>query len=131
MICGKNPSIFEKLCIVRLGVILICLEVAVTKARAIMRPTIVTASAAIFIEGGMVMIGVLDGRKFEVMSRPAIMLPQARRSMGAVTAGWFSLIGDSGVNRGEPMVTKNTTRRLYTAVKEVAISVRARAQAFK
>lgn len=29
------------------------------------------------------------------------------------------------------MVTKNTTRRLYTAVKDVAISVSARAQAFR
>lgn len=40
-------------------------------------------------------------------------------------------MGEMGGNRGEPMVTKKTMRRLYTAVKDVAISVRARAQAFR
>lgn len=70
-----------------MGVILICLDVVVVRARAIMRPIIVTASAASFSERGMVIVGVFDGRKFEVIISPAIILPQARRSMGAITAG--------------------------------------------
>lgn len=41
-----------------------------------------------------------------------MMLPQARRLMGLITAGLFSLIGDKGLNRGCPMDTKKTTRRL-------------------
>lgn len=92
--------------------ILICLEAVVASARAIMSPVIVTASAASLRDKGIVMMGVLDGRKYEVIIRPAMMLPQARRSMGAVTAGLFSLIGDKEENRGQPIVTKKTTRRL-------------------
>lgn len=109
---GKNPSILEKLCSTRDGVILICLEVVVASARAIISPVIVTASAASLSEEGIVIMGVLDGRKYEVMIRPAIMLPQARRSIDAVTAGLFSLMGEKEENRGEPIVTKKTTRRL-------------------
>lgn len=59
------------------------------------------------------------------------MLPQASRLIGLITAGLFSLIGERGLNRGWPIVTKKTTRRLYTAVKEVARRVRARAQALR
>lgn len=87
--------------------------------------------AANFNRGGMDMIGVFVGMVLEVKTRPAIMLPQARRLMGLITAGSFSLMGDSEGNRGVPMVTKNTTRKLYTAVNEVAIKVRTRAQAFR
>lgn len=50
--------------------------------------------------GGMVIIGVLRGVIFEIIRRPAIMLPQARRLIGLITAGLFSLIGESGKNRG-------------------------------
>ena len=131
MIGGKNPSMLEKLWSVRVGIILICLEVVVARARAMIRPVIVTASAAILRDKGIVIVGVFDGRKFEMIISPAMILPQARRSIGAITAEWFSLIGDSDENRGEPIVTKKITRRLYTAVKDVAISVKARAQAFR
>lgn len=128
---GKNPSMLEKLCSRSEGETLICLVVAVARASAIMRPTIVTSSAANLRESGIVIVGVFEGRKFRVRIRPAMMLPQARRSMGAVNVWWFSLIGDRAGNRGDPIVTKKITRRLYTAVNDVAISVRARAQAFK
>lgn len=128
---GKNPSILEKLCRVKIGVILVCLEVALAIVSAMMIPIIVTISAASFIWGVIVAVGIFNGKKFEVMISPEIMLPQARRSMGAVIVLWFSLIGDKEGNRGDPMVTKKMIRRLYTAVKDVAISVRARAQAFK
>lgn len=112
MIDGKNPSMLEKLWGVRSEVILICLEVVVASVRAIITPRIVTAMAAILRERDIVMTGALDGRKFEVMISPAMMLPQARRSIDAITAGWFSLIGDKVENRGEPITTKKITRRL-------------------
>lgn len=128
---GKNPNMLEKAWSVRVGVILICLEVDVASVRAMIRPVIVTASAASLSRGGIVIMGVFSGKKFKVIINPATMLPQARRSIDAITAGWFSLMGGREENRGEPMITKKTIRRLYTAVKEVAISVRARAQAFK
>lgn len=76
------------------------------------KPITVTVRAAILRRVGMVITWVLRGRMLEVMSRPAIMLPQARRLIGLMTAGLFSLIGDRGLNRGWPIDTKNTTRRL-------------------
>lgn len=114
-----------------MGVVLNCLFVRAVNSKANNRPAIVTARAANFRGMGMVMIGVFEGRKFNVMMNPAMMLPQASRLIGLITSGLFSLIGDAGRNRGDPMVTKNTTRKLYTAVKDVAISVRIRAQAFR
>lgn len=95
------------------------------------RPTIVTIRAAIFRAVGIVMIGVFIGGKFCVIISPAMMLPQASRLIELITSGLFSLIGDRGRNRGVPMTTKYTSRKLYTAVNDVAISVRVRAQAFR
>lgn len=103
---GKNPSMLEKWCVVRFGVILYCLLVRDASSRAKMSPVIVTARAAILSKGGIVIIGVLSGRMLEVMSSPATMLPHARRLIGLITAGLFSLMGDSGLNRGCPMETK-------------------------
>lgn len=77
------------------------------------------------------MTGVLTNVIFEVINNPATMLPQASRLIGLITEGLFSLIGDIEGNRGWPIDTKNTIRRLYAAVKEVASSVRTRAQAFR
>lgn len=114
-----------------MGVVLNCLFVRAVNSKANNSPVMVTARAATFKGIGMVMTGVFEGKKFNVMISPAIMLPQASRLMGLITSGLFSLIGDIGKNRGDPMVTKNTTRKLYTAVKDVAISVRIRAQAFR
>lgn len=109
---GKNPSMLEKWWAARLGVILNCLFVREASSKAMRRPVMVTARAASFRRGGMVMIGVLRGRMFEVIKRPAIMLPQASRLIGLITAGLFSLTGERGLNRGCPIETKNTTRRL-------------------
>ena len=95
-----------------MGVGLNCLVVSDASSKAIIRPPIVTIKAASFRRGGMVMTGVFNGRMFEVMRRPAIMLPQASRLMGLMTAVLFSLIGERGLNRGWPIETKNTTRRL-------------------
>lgn len=108
-----------------------CLLVREASSKAVSSPIVVTARAASLSNGGIVITGVLRGRMFEVIRSPATMLPQARRLMGEMTAGSFSLIGDNGLKRGWPIETKKTTRRLYTAVKEVARRVKVRAQAFR
>jgi len=79
---------------------------------AVKRPMIVTARAANFRSGGMVIMGVFVGIVLEVRIRPATMLPQASRLIGLITAGSFSLMGDKGRNRGVPIATKKTTRKL-------------------
>lgn len=94
------------------GVILICLLVMAVSSMATRSPVMVTMRAASFRVAGIVIIGVFEGRKLDVMISPAMILPQASRLMGLITSGLFSLIGDSGRNRGDPIVTKNTTRKL-------------------
>ena len=89
-----------------------CLLVSDANSRAIIRPRMVTIRAASFSTGGIDITGVFRGRILEVIKRPAIMLPQASRLIGLITAGLFSLIGERELNRGCPMDTKNTTRRL-------------------
>lgn len=91
---------------------LYCVLVRDASSRAISKPEIVTARAASFRRGGIVMTGVFKGETWEVIRSPATMLPQASRLIGLMTAGLFSLIGEKGLNRGEPMETKKTTRRL-------------------
>lgn len=103
---------FEKWWGESFGVDLNCWVVRVASSRAINSPEMVTISAASLSRGGMDMIGVFRGIMLDVMMRPAIMLPQASRLMGLITDGLFSLIGDKGLNRGCPIETKNTTRRL-------------------
>lgn len=131
MIAGKNPNIFEKWCNGIIGITFTCLLVMLASSMATSRPAIVTRRAAIFRVAGIVIIGVFIGRKFCVIMRPAIMLPQASRLMELITSGLFSLIGERARNRGVPITTKYTNRKLYTAVNDVAINVRVRAQAFR
>lgn len=111
-IIGKNPSMFEKWWVGRFGAGLNCLVVRDASSRARRRPIMVRMRAASLSEEGMVITGVFSGIMFEVISRPATMLPQASRLIGLITAGVFSLIGESGLNRGCPMDTKKITRRL-------------------
>lgn len=112
MMWGKKPSMLEKWCVESLGEGLSCLLVREASSKARRRPRTVTVKAANFNKGGMDITGVLSGRMFEVMRRPAMMLPQASRLIGLITAWLFSLIGESELNRGWPMETKKTTRRL-------------------
>lgn len=91
---------------------LYCLFVRVASSRASSKPMIVTRRAASFSKGGIDITGVFRGVMLEVMRRPAMILPHARRLIGLITAGLFSLMGDRGENRGWPIDTKNTTRRL-------------------
>lgn len=95
-----------------IGVIFTCLLVMLARSMATSRPVIVTRRAAILRVVGIVIIGVFIGRKFCVMMRPAMMLPQASRLIELITSGLFSLIGDSGRNRGVPIITKYTSRKL-------------------
>jgi len=97
---------------VSVGVGLSCLLVRDASSKAVTRPRIVTIRAANFRRGGIDIIGVFRGKILEVIKRPAIMLPHASRLMGLITAGLFSLIGERALNRGCPIDTKNTTRRL-------------------
>lgn len=92
--------------------VLNCLFVREASSRAVNSPIMVTSRAASFSSGGMVMMGVFKGRRLEVMRSPAMMLPQASRLMELMTAGLFSLMGERVVNRGCPIETKKTTRRL-------------------
>lgn len=64
-----------------------------------------TAIAAIFSVGCIVITGVFKGATVRVIRSPARMLPQARRVIGLITAGSFSLMGEWAANRGCPMVT--------------------------
>ena len=112
MIIGKKPNMLEKWWGVSCGVGLGCLLASEASCRAVSRPRIETASAASFRRGGIDMTGVFRGRMFEVINKPAMMLPHANRLMGLMTAGSFSLIGESELNRGCPIETKKTTRRL-------------------
>lgn len=92
--------------------VLSCLVVKEANSQAINTPRIVTARAASLRVGCMDITGVLRGVMFEVIRRPAKMLPHARRLIGLMTVGLFSLIGERGLNRGWPMDTKKITRRL-------------------
>lgn len=112
MIVGKKPSIFEKWWGVSMGVGLNCLFVRDASSNARSSPRIVTVRAASLRRRGIDIIGVFSGVMLEVITNPAMMLPQASRLIGLITAGLFSLIGEMELNRGWPMETKKTTRRL-------------------
>jgi len=75
-------------------------------SRATNSPRIVTVRAANLSITGIDITGVLSGSRFDVIRRPATILPQARRLIGFKTAGLFSLIGESALKRGRPIETK-------------------------
>lgn len=123
----KDTEKFERVvCFVRMRVWAI-FEISRAKAM----PRAVTARAVILMDRGIVIGGVFVGMMKEVIRNPAIMLPNARRVMGEVTAGLFSFIGVKGGIRTKPVCTSTVIRIVYTAVKEVASRVRRRAQAFR
>ncbi|OBR43053.1 hypothetical protein A9196_17425 [Aeromonas dhakensis] len=105
----KYPREVEKfergVCFVRISVWAIF---EISRARAI--PKAVTIRAVILMERGMVIGGVFVGVMNEVMRNPAMMLPSARRVMGAVTAGLFSFIGVRAGIRTKPVCTSTVMR---------------------
>lgn len=96
----------------RFGIGLYCLLVSEASSSAVRRPMTVTIRAATLRRNGMDITGVFRGVMLEVIRRPAIILPQARRLMGLITVELFSLIGERGLKRGWPIETKKITRRL-------------------
>ena len=86
--------------------------VRLESSKAKIRPRAVTVIAAIFVSVGMVMGGVFTGRMKDVMSRPTVMLPMARRVMGLITAELFSLIGVVEGVRVNPVWVRRVMRRL-------------------
>lgn len=69
--------------------------VMVMSSSARIMPRVVTIMAAVFVRRGIVIGGVCAGFVYEVMSRPAMMLPRARRVIGLRVCGLFSFIGVS------------------------------------
>lgn len=93
-------------------------------------PKIVTLKAVSFKWNGMVTWGYeVGGTQLEIRN-PAKMLPTARRLIGFIIKGLFSLIEASVVKRGCPVIVKKIMRILYIAVRAVAIRVVVSAQAF-
>lgn len=89
-----------------------CLLVREASSSAARRPIIVTMRAAALRRKGMDITGVFRGVMWEVIRRPAMTLPQARRLIGLITVELFSLIGERGLKRGRPIETKKIIRRL-------------------
>lgn len=79
-----------------------------SRARAI--PRAVTTRAVILMDRGIVMGGVFIGSVNEVIRNPAVMLPSARRVIGEVTAGLFSLTGVRDGIRVNPVWTSRVMR---------------------
>lgn len=65
-------------------------------SRASTTPRRVITMAVILMESGMVIGGVFAGGMYEVIRKPAVMLPRARRVIEESTAGLFSFIGTKG-----------------------------------
>lgn len=75
-------------------------------SKASKNPRIETNSAVVFRYHGIVRIGTLVGGMLCEIKNPARMLPNARRLIGLIKFGLFSLIEIIGGNRGFVMTTK-------------------------
>lgn len=92
-------------------------------------PKIVTLKAVSLRWCGMVTWGCeVGGMQLEIRN-PAKMLPSARRLIGFINWGLFSLIVIRVEKRGCPVIVWEIMRILYIAVREVATRVVVRAQA--
>lgn len=81
-------------------------------SRARIIPRVVTMMAAVFVMVGMVIGGVFMGRVRDEISKPAMMLPKARRIMGRMAGGVFSLMGVIVGVRVCPVWIRRVMRRL-------------------
>lgn len=79
-----------------------------SKARII--PRTVTRMAAVFVSVGIVIGEVFVGMMYDVMSRPARILPRARRVIGLMMVGLFSFIGVIEGVRVNPVWTSRVIR---------------------
>lgn len=80
--------------------VLIDLLVVEFSSIAMSSPEIVTIKAENLEIVGMVIGTIEVGGIFIVRMKPAKILPMARRMIGLIRLGWFSLMGDRGRNRG-------------------------------
>lgn len=107
----KNPNEEEKfVSTVCFGWVRVWAMFESSKAR--MVPKIVTMIAAVFMGIGIVIGGVFVGVMKDVMSRPAIMLPKARRVIGLMIAWSFSFIGTVVAIRVNPVWTSSVIRKV-------------------
>ena len=102
---GKYPSRVENSeCWV--GFFMVKFRVRLFSSKAIMNPAMEINRAVVFMYHGIVMVCRLVGGMLYDMKNPASMLPNARRLMGLMRLGLFSLIMISGGYRGFVMHTK-------------------------
>lgn len=107
----KNPNEVEKFMrVVCFGGVRVWVMFESSRAR--MMPRVVTMMAAVFVSVGMVIGGVFVGKMKDVMSRPAVMLPRARRVIGLMIARSFSFIGTVVGIRVNPVWTSSVMRRV-------------------
>ena len=80
-------------------------------SRAISVPRMLRQRAEVFRAGGIVSVGVLSGSSVMEITRPAKMLPHARRLIGSIMAGLDSFNGASDRMRGWSEKTKRARRK--------------------
>lgn len=80
--------------------------VKLLSSSAVIRPKVVIVRAVSLICQGSVRIGVLSGGRLKKIINPARILPSARRLIGLIRCGLFSLIVISGENRGLVIMVK-------------------------
>lgn len=80
--------------------------VKLLSSNAIIRPRVVIIKARNLMYQGSVRIGILSGGRLKNITNPAIMLPSAKRLIGLIRFGLFSLIVISGGNRGLVIIAK-------------------------
>lgn len=105
----KYASEFEKLWVLEGFWVLFTIVIS---SKASSRPRIVTVSAVILMYVGIVVGGVFNGVIFSEMSKPATMLPIARRVIGLIIVGLFSFSRSVEGYRGCPVCTKIKMRKL-------------------
>lgn len=81
-------------------------SVRLFSSRASRKPRIEISRAVVFKYHGIVRIWMLVGGILYEIKNPARMLPNARRLIGLIRFGSFSLIEINGGNRGFVMTTK-------------------------
>lgn len=105
MVSGKKPRSVENVEACE-GLFSVRLEVRLFNSSAMANPMIVTRMAVVFRYHGIVIIWVVVGGILCEIKNPARMLPSARRLIGFISLGLFSLIIIIGGNRGLVIDTK-------------------------
>lgn len=102
---GKNPSKVEK-DEYGFGLLIDSFMVRLFSSSAIRNPNTEIIRAVVFKSHGIVRTGMLVGGILYEMTNPAKILPYARRLIGFMRSGSFSLMEIRGGKRGFVIVTK-------------------------